>query len=284
MVLGKLPQLDDDGLCLPSVGAWAETKYRLIATYAQMFAVAMKGKWGARVYLDLFAAAGRARIKETETIVPTSASLALRARDPFDKYVFCEIDRESIEALERRARRDAPEQDLDFIAGDCNRQVDRIMDAIPRPRQGRTVLSFCVVDPCKLADLQFSTIRSLASLFMDFLVLIPSYMDAHRNIASYLRTGSTTVSDFVGDEDWRDHWPAFQSAGGPRDFGLFVVERFGQAMRDLDFLYDGLDDTVPIRDKHLLLYHLAFFSRSERGRDFWRKARRSSIDQLTLDL
>ena len=57
MALDRLPHLDDDGLALPTVGAWAETKYRLVANICEMFATSMKGKVS-RVYVDLFAAAG----------------------------------------------------------------------------------------------------------------------------------------------------------------------------------------------------------------------------------
>src|SRR5690606_26108932 len=109
------------------------------------------------------------------------------------------------------------------------------------------VLTFCVVDPRKLADLKFETIRSLAELFVDFLVLIPSYMDAHRNLMSYSRPESSTLADFLGDPAWRERWEAEKIRG--RDFGLFVVDRFGSAMRDLGFLYDGPGETVPVRDK-----------------------------------
>lgn len=274
--------LDDDGLYLPVVGAWAERKYRLIASYAQMFSSAMKSKWDVRVYLDLFAAAGRAKIKETDRIVPTSASLAIGVRDPFDKHVFCEIDPRCIEALEERVRRSSPGIDVCFVAGDCNTRAEEILRSLPSPSRGRTVLSFCVVDPCKMRDLQFSTISALSERFVDFLILIPSYMDAHRNLESYERPESSIVSSFLGNPHWRDRWSTRHLEAGPRDFGAFIVDSFGLSMRDLNFLYDGPDDTVPVFDKHLLLYHLAFFSRSERGRDFWRKAKRSSADQLKL--
>ena len=282
MAFEALQTLDDDGLYLPVVGAWAEEKYRLIAGYAQMFSSAMRNKWDVRVYLDLFAAAGRARIKDTDRIVATSASLAVGVRDPFDAYVFCEIDQRCIEALKQRVRRDTPAIRATFIAGDCNTRTEEILRAIPSPSRGRSVLSFCVVDPCKMRDLQFSTIQALAERFVDFFVLIPSYMDAHRNLEPYNRPGNSVVADLLGNPHWRDRWSTRHTEAGPRDFGAFVVDNFGLARRNLGFQYGGPDDTVPVLDKHLLLYHLAFFSRHERGRDFWRRAKRSGTGQLEL--
>lgn len=281
MALDRLPHLDDDGLPLPEVGEWAETKYRLIANYAEMFATAMKKKWF-RIFIDLFAGAGRARIGGTRIIVPTSAMLALGVRDPFDRYVFCDIDSERISALMERSRRDAPGRQVCYIPGDCNADVARIVAEISGPGSGRETLAFCVADPYGLATLRFSTIRGIASRRVDFLILIPSYMDAHRNLELYLPREKRTIDDFLGDSHWRERWEATRG-GGPREFGAFVVDRFGRSMQALKYLYDGPGEEVPVRDsQNHLLYHLAFYSRSELGRKFWREARRYGMDQLNL--
>jgi len=42
--------VDDEGLTCPEVGAWSETKYRLLALYDQLFSTGMKNKWDQRVY------------------------------------------------------------------------------------------------------------------------------------------------------------------------------------------------------------------------------------------
>jgi three-Cys-motif partner protein len=274
------PRLDDDGLYLPEVGAWGERKYGLIAAYAAMFSTAMKGKWSLRAYVDLFAGAGRARLKDSTAIVPTSAMLALTVPRPFDRYVFCDAEEDCIEALRRRVERHAPGRDARFLFGDCNGLVDRVAIEVPRSKS----LTFCVVDPCRMAHLQFSTIKGLArDRRIDFLVLIPSHMDAHRNLTPYLDPSNHTVAEFLGSPEWRRDWAEFERRGGKsREFGVFVVDQFGQSMKRLGFLYDGPSDTVPVRDKSLLLYHLAFFSRHALGQKFWREARRSSSYQLGL--
>jgi three-Cys-motif partner protein len=284
MTLDQLPQLNDDGLELPEVGQWAETKYGLIATYSEMFSTAMKGKWETRVYIDLFAAAGRARIKGTSRIVSTSSMLALQVKHPFDRYVLCELKPKLLSALETRARRDAPGCDLRCVLGDCNVNVHQILKQIPTGSRGHGVLSFCVADPSNLASLRFTTIRALTARYVDFLVLIPSAMEARRFSQAYFDPDNTVISDFLGDPRWRQRWAQVAAGPGPHDFGAFVIDRFGCAMRELGYRYPGPSDTVPVKDKHLLLYHLAFFSRHPRGTDFWRKAKRHSIDQLGLPL
>lgn len=126
--------------------------------------------------------------------------------------------------------------------------------------------------------------RRARSAIRGLLGTIPSYMEAHRFREIYLNPENTVLENFLGDPTWRERWYEAEAGQGPRDFGVFVVDRFGNAMKDLGYLYGGLDETEPVRDKHLLLYHLAFFSRNKLGMKFWREARRYSRDQLRLPL
>jgi hypothetical protein len=104
-------------------------------------------------------------------------------------------------------------------------------------------------------------------------------MDAHRNEGAYMASGNTTVEEFLGDPDWRA-----KRAASTGDFGAFIVDQFGQAMKRLGFIYDGPSEEVPIYlpGKNFKLYHLAFYSKNELGMKFWRTARKGSDDQLGL--
>ncbi len=55
-------------------------------------------------------------------------------------------------------------------------------------------------------------------------------------------------------------------------------------MQVIGYMYEGMEDMVLVRsaDKNLSLYHLAFFSRHARGREFWQQARKYSTDQLSI--
>lgn len=278
----RLPELADDGLSTPEVGDWAEEKYRLVGYYAELFSKSMKGKWGSRVYIDLFSGAGRARIKGTNRIIPASPMLALSIKERFDRYIFCEKQREKITALEQRVRREQPDVDAHFIPGDTNRNVGAVLDRIPQHRPGFSVLCFCFADPYKLENLQFETIRQLAARFVDFLILIPSGMDANRNAAEYCKPGNNKVARFLGRDDWRLAWSAAEQRG--ETFEHFLSESFGRQMAALSYKFSGVEDMKTVRstDKNLLLYRLAFFSRSELGKKFWAQAMKYSDDQRSF--
>ncbi|HEU0143949.1 MAG TPA: three-Cys-motif partner protein TcmP [Nitrososphaera sp.] len=277
--MARLPQLIDDGLYTEPIGAWGEEKYRLVATYARMFATSMKGKWECRVYIDLFAGAGHAHIKNTKRIVPASPMVALDIKDKFDKYIFCDADPLKIKALQERVSKAYPSVNSQFILGDTNKSVDSILQEIPQHRKGFKVLSFCFADPYKLANLKFETIRQMSSRFIDFLILIPSGMDANRNISRYINPTNRTVDLFLGTSEWRDEWKQAKSQG--ESFGHYITRRFSQEMEVIGYPYSRIEETKHIRstDKNLPLYHLAFFSRNELGQKFWEQARKYSQEQ-----
>ena len=129
--MDHLPTLEDDALVTPEVGDWAEDKYQLVRCYATIFSSSMSGKWGSLVYMDLFAGAGRSRIRESSRIIPASPLVALDIAKPFSKYIFSEIDATKISALEQRIGQSYPDQDVAFIQGDCNDRIEDIAAAIP---------------------------------------------------------------------------------------------------------------------------------------------------------
>jgi hypothetical protein len=115
-----------------------------------------------------------------------------------------------------------------------------------------------------MGQLHFETLERLASaLYIDFLVLIPTYMDIHRNETTYTQAGNRALDLYLGSAKWREHWPDPKRPS--LDFGIFVAEEFCLQMQRLGFLFEGLKDLELVKmsdDKNQPLYHLAFFSKS----------------------
>jgi len=254
--LNPFRNLIDDGLPTPEIGPWAEEKYRLLYNYARMFAISMKKTWDQRVYLDLFSAAGKSRIRGTDRIVLSSPLLALEIPDQFDQYIFCEENEERIEALKQRVSSDYPTANVRYVGDDVNKRVDSIINEMPQYSSDNRVLSFCFVDPCKMRDIRFATIRDLANRYIDFLVLIPTGMDAGRNVEKYLKKINKTVDEFLGVDVWREKWQdALKLNVG---FDMFIAEMYSTQMRRLGYRFGGLNESVLIRsrEKNLPLYRL----------------------------
>ena len=267
--------LGDDGYLTPEIGSWGEDKYDLVKKYAELFATSMKKKWDTRVYVDLFAGPGRARIKRSQTIVLGSPLIAMSVRDPFDKYIFCEEDTEKLKALKNRVQAEYAQLNAVFVPGDANKVANKILDELPYSKEKR-MLGFCFADPYKLKNLNFQTIKTLSKRYMDFLILIPTGMDALRNQTLYEKSGDTTVQDFLGDPEWSERWRGARKQG--IKFDRFITEDYERRMSDLRYIYGGTQDSVLIRstEKRLRLYRLSFFSRHPRGQEFWNEARKYS--------
>lgn len=278
----EIPTVKDDGLVTPEVGDWAEDKYRLVRLYADLFTTSMRKKWDELVYVDLFAGAGRARIRGTERIVAASPFLALNVEPRFDRHVFCEADQQRLEVLRERVERDFPQADARFVPGDVNANVAAVLGGLPPVQRGTSSLTFCFVDPYSLKNLRFDTISALAERYMDFLVLIPSGYDATRNEGIYLSPENRTIDRFLGRPGWREEWRGAQAAGAT--FDRFMTDAFAESMKALGYRYPGFHDSHLVRstEKKLRLYRLVLFSRHELAEKFWRQVRKYASPQRGL--
>ena len=275
-------QITDDGFVAPEIGPWGEQKYRLLQGYARVFATSMKNKWDARIYVDLFAGSGRSRVRGTNKILLASPLLALEIPDRFDRYIFCEKDPQKLTALEKRVRRDYANTDVHFIAGDANEETNKIAtEVLEYGKTKKRFLTFCFADPWNLENLRFSTIEQLAKLYVDFLILIPTGMDAARNVSHvYTRSDNKTLDEFVGTAGWRNAWRKAESQ--KETFDSFLTNFYATRMEQLGYREHAAEQTQLIRstEKNLPLYRLAFFSRHKLGQQFWKEVKKYENPQL----
>lgn len=268
---------EEDNLIIPTVGNWAETKYDLIFNYNSLFSTGMKKHWWKRVYIDLYSGSGKAKIRNTDKIVYTSPLLAMKVKDPFDKYIFCDIDEKNIESLRARIKKEHSEADVVYMVGDCNEHIDKIVQEIPPYSKENTVLSFCFIDPYSL-KLSFDTLKRLSDFRMDFLILLALCMDGKRNINLYIDENHDRIDKFLGLSDWRKKWEEAEKKR--TNLVKFLADEFTKQMVSLGYKPEAIDNFIPIRsdEKNLPLYYLAFFSKHERGYDFWKKVKNLSTE------
>jgi three-Cys-motif partner protein len=272
-------RVPDDGLVCPDVGSWAEEKYRLIALYDELFATGMKDKWETRVYIDLYAGAGYSRIRGSNTVLKGSAVLSLTVQNPFDKYIFCEEDRELITALQKRCKSIAPAANVDYLQGDCDSEIERLCSMIPKASSGHRVLSLCVVDPFDFG-LKFKTLKRLSVFYIDFLVLLAIGMDANRNYEHYVTGESRKIDDALGNTDWRARWEKIPHRD---EFRSFLAREFSHSMESLGYLPQREMKLVRSDEKNLPLYYLALFSRNDVAYQFWSQVLKYGTDQQRFE-
>jgi len=104
---------------------------------------------------------------------------------------------------------------------------------------------------------------------MDFLILIPTHMDANRNMLRYCQSNNRTLDMFFGTEEWRIVWKNAELQGEP--FSGFVLRFYAEQMKKRRYLDRAAEQAELIRsmEKNLPLYRLALFSRHKLGGRFW---------------
>lgn len=274
-------EVSNDDLHIPIVREWSLEKYKLVGNYCNIFTSGMKYKWNQLVYIDLFAGAGYAKIQESDKIYLNSALVAMSIPNPFTKYILCEKDEERFEALSQRVKRDFSHLNVELIKGDSNKNVQTVINAIPSFNRNNTLLPFCFVDPYSL-NLNFSTIKALASTLMDFLILQALHMDANRNFEIYLKEKNTRISKYLGIENWRD---VFENKSNYRNnFVRFLAEQYQDQMHKIGYQKSKHMHQIRSNQRNLPLYYLSFYSKNPRGVDFFKKVQSALKPQLKLDL
>lgn len=277
-IFEKLPLATPDDLLLSVTREWSQQKHLRLYHYLNIFGTGIKDRFTNRVYIDLYAGAGKARIKETGELVLGSPLLALSIRDPFTKYIFCEADQSLADALRERCSREYPTADVVVLTGDAAALVPAILRELPA---GHDTLSFCFVDPYDLG-FDFEMIKRLAvGRRMDFLFLLASQMDGQRNLVNYLRPENQKIERLLNDLDWREHWRVAEAAGAGIQW--FLVERFTEAMAAINYARPEPGDFYKVEsERGVPLYYLAFYSRHPLGYKFWRQSLKYSTPQRDL--
>ena len=275
-------EVEPDELFTPTVREWSLEKYKLVGSYCDIFTNGMKKKWNQLVYIDLFAGAGYAKIKENNKVYKSSALLAMSIPIPFTKYILCEQGDERFEVLSQRVKRDYGHLNFELIKGDSNLHISKVIAAIPPFRRGNTLLSFCFVDPYSL-HLNFSTIQLLVKTKMDFLILQALHMDANRNFETYLSEENTRIAEYLGINNWRELFEKGDLTYRG-DFVRFLAEQYQGQMNKLGYQKEKLMHQIRSNEKNLPLYYLSFYSKDPRGVDFFEKVERRIKSQLSMDL
>lgn len=275
-------EVQNDGLFTPDVREWSLEKYKLVGSYCDIFTTGMKNKWDQLVYIDLFAGAGYAKIEESGKTFRNSALLAMSIPIPFTKYILCEQDPQRFEALNQRVRRDFPHLNCELIQGDSNKNIDKVLKAMPPYGKGNTLLPFCFVDPFSL-NLHFNTISTLGKGLMDFLILQALHMDANRNFDSYFKDESTKIENYLGNANWRELMEK-DGIAYKKDFVKFLADQYQSQMRELGYQENKLMHQIRSNEKNLPLYYLAFFSKNPRGEEFFKKVQKRLTSQTSLEL
>jgi three-Cys-motif partner protein len=274
-------EVQDDGLIKNLARIWTEKKYKLLGGYCDIFTRAMRRGWEELVYIDLYSGSGLSKIEESQKILKASPLIALSIPTPFNTYIFCDENEEFIDALKTRTDSEFPDKKVHYILGDSNTVIEEIRSKIPKHSKNNRVLSFCFADPYEL-NLHFETIRKLTNnKLIDLLILQAYYMDANRNFNNYLNENNSKIGFYLDDPSWREEFNNRNLT--QNDFVSYLAQKYEINMKSINYL-SPRRDRIQIPLKNVPLYYLEFYSKHEKGKDFYQKVQYYADDQLDFGI
>jgi spore photoproduct lyase len=273
-----------DGFPLRCVGLWSKDKYFYLKRYLEIFTTSMRKQWEL-CYIDLFAGCGKCRIRENAEEIDGSALISLSIKYPFKKYIFAELEQNTVDILYSRTKT-LPYQDrISIIQGDCNEKIEEIINEIPKGS-----LCLAVIDPTGL-HIKFDTLKKLTqNRRIDLVITFPEGMDIKRNLSKYIRQSSSILDGFIGDADWRQLFP--KDKKGLAELTSVKIEHsligyYRNSLNKIEYKEIKSGDEILIRSsqKNLPLYYLLFASKHPLGHKFWEKISNiSPTGQMKLPL
>ncbi|HEV3002568.1 MAG TPA: three-Cys-motif partner protein TcmP [Solirubrobacteraceae bacterium] len=211
-----------DGLPARVVKAQNGTKADFIEKYSHTFGRAMKNKWPARAYIDIYAGPGICWVEDTGEFVLGSPLIAAQADPQFTHHVFVDMDSRCTSALEERLAG----LGAMILTADSNapETIAATRDAIPR----RRCLSLALLDP-QGCTLHLETIRTLTfDRKMDLLINFPVL-----NLYRQLPAQNWHVLENVLGPDW----PRRGVYGGIDGWGFAAREHFRAELAKCGYRY-----------------------------------------------
>jgi len=275
----------DDGLPIRVFGPWTSVKLDYLRRYIYMLETSMRNKpWRQRNYIDLFAGAGKYREETKGQVFLGSALLALTTEFPFTQMYLADSNKENIDAL--RLRCATSQCSIDYIVGNANDVVDHIVSEIASVDSKRmpgkwSSLNLAFLDPDGL-ELEWSTVKKLASLFRMDLIIYYSQYGLNINFENCYRIKDETVIDrFFGNSEWRKIYEKWKIRSSMSGIHRELMDHYKDNLQKLGykdiFEEDPCIEPLMRNTKRAPLYRLVFASKHRRGHEFWKKVTKRDI-------
>jgi three-Cys-motif partner protein len=246
----------EDGLYARVIAPHSIDKAYYARRYADIVASGMKRKWaGHRWWIELFAGPGQLYVKAEDRVVHGSPLEAIAIDEPFDGYVFSDLDPRCVESLRARV---GANPNVHVLEGDANslELLDQLAALVPRDE-----LVVLYADQEGL-DLGWETVRFLLDRYrhLDLLLNLP-VAGAVRALAA---GHEDKASKMLGHPNPLELLGSGRGRGVPlRDF--YRRQLRARSYRHIDWV------TIRTEARNVELYDLMLASRHPRALDFFRK-------------
>jgi three-Cys-motif partner protein len=248
-----------DGLPREIVGSWVIEKHQRLRHYIDISRAARRKFKGDSTFIDLYCGTGRARIKNTQTLIDggaLTAGMEAGKKDPFGNIYVADLDEQNINACTARMNRSGL-SNVEAFVGPANKTVQSIASKL-----SKNGLHLAFLDPYNLMTMPFSVIQTLARFPRMDLLIHFSMMDLQRNVGRLMK--SEQLNEFA--PDWKD-------CVDPHARGDIKVQavfhHWCELIRGLGYKDPTYQAELVKGDRNQPLYRLVLASKADVGTQFW---------------
>jgi len=246
------------------IGEWSEIKLKCIHSYLGAYSnILNRGGYKEYYFIDGFASTGFCESRQTSKTIKGSATLALTVNPPFSRYFFVELDKNKIKELEK-LKTSFPNLNLEILHGDCNVEIDRVLQRIADNNPFLALL-----DP-QAGDLYWDTIqkiseKSKAELLVNFPfgMAINRYMPLEdgKDIDAEMRE---KLNKIFGTESWEPIYNERKKGTiTPSQTREKYLNIYLRGLKQLGFKYYAVKNLKNSKNVHI--YYLIFATRNRKG-------------------
>ena len=275
----KPKPLSTDGFPVLESNKWYIDKLGIIQSYIQAYhrRFDLRNKTKMLVYIG----AGPGLVatdNNVEAITGTPLEI-LAQPEQFQRYLFCEKNPEYAKALKVRIGKNHPKKHAIIVEGDINQTIEKLSPYLPEKIGSTQTAILCIID-LQSFDLDFETLKILAAMDVD-IILVNSYVHtAYYNFNFYLEEERETMNGYFGSS-----WARLAETAelnSDISFFLLVIKAYLEQIRHLGYNVTGTLHKYNLEKELVPYYQVAYCTKSKALNSLKQKMVEATSKQIEL--
>jgi three-Cys-motif partner protein len=270
---------NEDGFSLFESKKWYQDKLGIIQSYVKAYHKRFDLRNKTKILVYIGAGPGMVQIEGSEQATAGTPLEILSYQKEFQRYLFCEKNPEYAKALKVRIGKNYPKKHTVIVEGDINQTIEKLAPYLPEKMGNSPTAILCIIDLHSF-DLDYETLKILAGMDVDFL-LVNSYVHtAYYNYSFYLEEERETLNAYF-DSSWA-RLAETGALNSDLSFFLLVVKVYLAQIKQLGYnvtgtlhKYGGEKELVPY-------YQIAYCTKSKVLKSLKQKMVKETSKQIEL--
>ncbi len=257
----KKPKLSSpDGFAILETNKWYLDKLGIIQSYIKGYHSRFDLRNKNKMLVYIGAGPGMVDTGSGGKPIHGTPLAVLSYPEQFQRYLFCEKNPEYANALKVRIGKYYPKKHSVIVEGDINKTIEKLSPYLPEKIGSSPTSILCIID-LQSFDLEFETLKILAAMDVDF-ILVNSYVHtAYYNYKFYLEEERETMNDYFGSS-----WARLAETAeldSDVSFFLLVIKAYLEQIKHLGYNVTGTLHKYNLEEALVPYYQVAFCTKSK---------------------